>query len=268
MSHPDHDWTDDFFDENVAGTDWDDGKNSKEFNDNGVGFGDFAGVAASAIGGAISFGASAYTAEKQSKLGKDNQRFQKMMEETRYQRTMDDMRKAGLNPMLAYQQGGGSGASGGIASQVDAGAAVSGGMSSGAKVAEATIKKQLMKGQLAVMDAGSRASNAQAVKTENEARIVAAGIPSAEARGLYDATPEGIARNTKDHRNNLGMKILSNSPGGPGPRVLDGFEKWLTSPKMKWGQGKDWNKADSEKKSEASSRQDYLNKYGIKGIHN
>lgn len=39
-------------------------------------------------------------------------RFQERSQRRRYQWTMEDMRKAGLNPILAYQQGGGSALSG------------------------------------------------------------------------------------------------------------------------------------------------------------
>lgn len=45
-----------------------------------------------------------------------NREFQDLMSSTAYQRAMDDMKKSGLNPMLAFQQGGASSPSGSMAS--------------------------------------------------------------------------------------------------------------------------------------------------------
>ena len=63
--------------------------------------------------------ANAQTAANQASANLSNERsairrmnFQERMSNTAYQRAMDDMRKANLNPMLAYMQGGASSPSG------------------------------------------------------------------------------------------------------------------------------------------------------------
>lgn len=93
--------------------------------------------------------------------------FQERMSSTAYQRAMGDMRKAGLNPMLAFQQGGASspvGASGsGAQAQVED--AIGPGVSS---AMEALSLRKALKLQ-----------DEQIVKTREEAK-------SARAKALYD----------------------------------------------------------------------------------
>ena len=69
-------------------------------------------VAVGAIGAAIIGGGfSAFGASQQNKLAKKAAQtqmdFQRSMFSSRYQITMADMKAAGLNPILAYKQGGG-----------------------------------------------------------------------------------------------------------------------------------------------------------------
>ena len=71
-------------------------------------------LGAAAIGAAGSITGSALS----YKIAKENREWQERMSNTAYQRSMKDMRLAGLNPMLAYSQGP-AGTPGGAVSTVD-----------------------------------------------------------------------------------------------------------------------------------------------------
>ena len=72
----------------------------------------FDGIGSAVIGGI----ASLFGGDKQNRtnqrIANNQMAFQERMSNTAYQRSMEDMRKAGLNPIPAYQQGGASSPSG------------------------------------------------------------------------------------------------------------------------------------------------------------
>lgn len=73
---------------------------------------DWASIAGGILGGATDFFSQRYSAKHSAHEAEINRLFQERMSNTAYQRGMKDMKKAGLNPMLAFQKGGASAPSG------------------------------------------------------------------------------------------------------------------------------------------------------------
>lgn len=117
------------------------------------------------IGAAIGGGASLIGGAMQNSAAKQASReqmaFQKESAQNQYAWAMDDMRRSGLNPILAYKQGGAGTLSGSSYTPQNIGAAAATGATAGAGVASSAIQASRNQAELANIAADTQLKSSQ-----------------------------------------------------------------------------------------------------------
>lgn len=193
-------------------------------------------AAAAAAPAAASGIASALSGNKQrawsAREAAKNRTWQEYMAKTRYQRTMADMKASGLNPILAYQQGGGSVPSGaqGQNADRDLGKAVTSGLEAFQKGIEskklrletlnAETRRRLDESLIIKANQDALSSQSNAAEADSRTHLNKLQIPKSQAhhdlwnvrewgppaiRKIYKKTKKGAPnRNARKHQKIIG----------------------------------------------------------------
>lgn len=141
---------------------------------------------ASAAGGLVGGGIDTLVNLNQARI---NRQFQLNMSSTAYQRAMADMKAAGLNPMLAYQQGGASTSGGATASgeMREAGRGA-------ASAAQIMMDQKRVNNETKVADAQEKKLSAETITELKKPELVMAQILSERERPAAIASSAALER--------------------------------------------------------------------------
>jgi len=126
-----------------------------------------ASIGSSVIGGLFGSSSAKKANKAAAALAREQMDFQERMRDTQYQSAVKDMEAAGLNPMLAYSQGGNASPAGAMAPVLNESDSAIRGVSS-------ALEAALSRAQLKKIDADTDASTADATLKTNSAKTAAA----------------------------------------------------------------------------------------------
>ena len=162
---------------------------------NGYDWGGVAGGIGGIAGGLLNFQASKNTNEANREIAQAQMAFQEKMSSTSYQRAVNDMRAAGLNPALAYSQGGASTPGGAAIAAVpeDLGEAASRGISTAfeakrlrADLAESESRKALNDASKVAQVEKAKVDQHSAERVKLENKVLRSQVPVAQKEAEYD----------------------------------------------------------------------------------
>ena len=149
---------------------------------------DWTAVATAAVGATLDAGSTAATSAFNAAMSKKNRQFQAYMYQNRYKMSMEDMRRAGLNPVLAAGSGlgGGSSPAGSTAQAATPSQMGSRAISSAQQVKMVNVQKQNVQA-----DTGLKVNQASLTDAERRLKLVQqnesfqrAGVAAATAKQI------------------------------------------------------------------------------------
>ena len=154
-------------------------------------------IPAAIAGGAVISSAAQYFGQKSAnkaneRIARENRAFQDRQSSTSWRRGVEDLKAAGLNPMLAYSQGGASTSPGSTAHMESELKGVGEGLSKAIEIARAGAMVDLQKQQkkVGVQQEALTSNSAKVAKTQME--ILKARLPAEQAEAQFRRKKAGI----------------------------------------------------------------------------
>lgn len=171
-----------------------------------------AAIGGSLISGLFGFAGQRSANETNIELGREQMAFQERMSGTAYQRAVTDMRSAGLNPMLAYSQGGASAPVGSMPQvQNAAGAGVSTAAQAMATI-QAVQSIAQSEAQTAQLKAGTDKIRSETLENSLHSAKLAADVDQAKA-GAFKSTEEGFVSRHEAAIRDVKKQVETGRPG-------------------------------------------------------